>query len=129
MPTGGWLRAIRQALGMSSSQMAQRLGQTRQRVLFLEKGEVDGKITLNTLRNAADALGCELVYCLVPRTDLEIMVSTRAREIASAEASRIEKTMALENQSVGESSRERLVQTLLERMSEKRLWLGNGRSL
>ncbi len=81
-PARGWIRAIRDALGMSSRQLATRMGQSQPAVSQLEHSEVDDRITLATLRRAADALECDLVYALVPRTTLDDTVRRRARSLA-----------------------------------------------
>jgi predicted DNA-binding mobile mystery protein A len=65
-PPRGWIRAIREALGMSGAQLAARLGVTPPRVTVLERDEVAGAVSLKTLRQAAEALDCVLVYALVP---------------------------------------------------------------
>src|SRR5579863_4818512 len=66
-PSKGWIRAIRQALGVSSGELARRPGTSRQLPLQLEKSEAEDKITLKSLRAVANALDCDLVYALVPR--------------------------------------------------------------
>ena len=68
-PAKGWLRAIRQALGVSSGELARKLGTSRQLPLQLEKAEAEDRITLKSLRAMANALDCELVYALVPHAD------------------------------------------------------------
>src|SRR5262245_27532719 len=70
-PPRGWVRAIRDALGMSSRQLANRMGQSQPAVTKLERSEASGGARLDSLRRAADALDCDLVYALVPRTSLE----------------------------------------------------------
>src|SRR5713226_2299751 len=67
-PRRGWLRAIREASGMSMQQVASVMGVTRQHVAFLEKSEADERTTLKSLKRAAEALDCELVYALVPKS-------------------------------------------------------------
>ena len=67
-PSKGWIRTIRQALGISSGELARRLGTSRQLPLQLEKGEAEDRVTLKSLRAAANALDCDLVYALVPRS-------------------------------------------------------------
>jgi Fic-DOC domain mobile mystery protein B/predicted DNA-binding mobile mystery protein A len=66
-PVRGWLRAIRSGLGMSGVDLARRLGVKPPRVVEMEKSELDGAITLKVLARAADAMGCSLVYALIPR--------------------------------------------------------------
>lgn len=101
-PQQGWLRAIREALGMSVAQVAQRMGVTRVRILEFEKAEADDRITLGSLKRVAEAMNCELVYSIVPKsgtfTDL---AEQRAREEASKRVLSVEHSMALENQAPG----------------------------
>lgn len=101
-PRRGWLRAIRESLGMSMQQVASAIGVTRQHVAFLEKSEADERITLKSLKRAAEALGCELVYALVPKSaSLSDLAEKRAREKATENVLAVEHSMALENQAVG----------------------------
>ncbi len=81
-PIRGWIKAIREALGMTSAQFAARLGVKQPSVVAIEQSEARGTIQLDTLRRAATALDCTLVYALVPRTHLEAIVRDRARELA-----------------------------------------------
>src|SRR5580658_2164863 len=101
-PSKGWIRTIRQALGVSSGELARRLGTSRQLPLQLEKGEAEDRITLKSLRAAANALDCDLVYALVPRADsMQELIETRARSQAKKNVLGVEHSMALENQAVG----------------------------
>ena len=101
-PSRGWIRAVRQALGLSAVTLASRLGSSRQLPLQLEKSEAEDRITLKSLRAVADALGCDLVYALVPRSgSLASMVADHARKEAEARIRKIEHTMLLEDQAVG----------------------------
>src|SRR5215468_59465 len=67
-PQKGWLRAIREASGISLRELATRLKKTPTLAAKLEKSEAEYRITLASLRDAADALGCRLVYALVPKS-------------------------------------------------------------
>lgn len=85
-PVQGWLRAIRTGLGMSGVQLAGQLGVTPPRVVEMEKSEVEGAISLKVLERAAEAMGCVLVYALIPRAGtLEQTVRDQAKS-ALAEA-------------------------------------------
>lgn len=99
-PPGGWINAVRRALGMTERQLAERLGVAQSNVHRLERSEANETIRLDTLRRAADALDCSLVYVLVPRRPLEEIVSERARALARSELAKIEQTMSLEAQDV-----------------------------
>jgi predicted DNA-binding mobile mystery protein A len=101
-PQKGWLRAIREAAGISASEVARTLKTSRQLPVQLEKAEAEDRITLKSLRAAAQALGCELVYALVPTADtLQNLVEERARAQAKKHVLGVEHSMALEDQAVG----------------------------
>jgi predicted DNA-binding mobile mystery protein A len=85
MPADGWVRTIRQALGMSTESLAFRMKVSRRSVVSLEAGEADGSVQLNTLRRAADALDCQLFHVLVPRTSLTELVNRAALNAAMNE--------------------------------------------
>lgn len=93
---GGWLKSMRDAIGMPVDEMARRMGVQRWAVHRMERAEENEGIQLATLRRAAEGLGCELVYGLVPTEGtLEDLAAkqTRLREIA-AESRRRERAEA-----------------------------------
>lgn len=98
-PPTGWIKALRFALGMSSRQLGNKLSITRQGALDMERREKDGSITLNTLRQTADALDMHLVYGFVPKDgSLDAWIERKARELATAIVMRASQTMKLEDQ-------------------------------
>jgi predicted DNA-binding mobile mystery protein A len=122
IPPKGWIRAIRDAIGMTGAQLGQRLGMTAQGVVSLERSEASGKIQLNTLRRAAEAMDCILVYAVVPKASLTEMVDRRAREIALRTLRRVSHSMALEDQQV-DRDLEKRVQTYIEMaLRDRDLW-------
>jgi len=83
-PQKGWLRAIREATGITLRETATRLKKTPTLVAKLEKSEAEYRITLGSLRDAADALGCQLVYGLVPKKgSIQELAEERARTKAA----------------------------------------------
>lgn len=100
-PSRGWLKLIREALGRTERQQAQRLGISGPTLHKSEQSEADDRITLGQLRKLADGLDCELVYALVPRRPLTDMVEERARAIAIEEVGGVAHTMSLEDQRPG----------------------------
>jgi predicted DNA-binding mobile mystery protein A len=101
-PPKGWIRALREAMGVSSGELAQRLQANRSLAPQQEKAEVDDRITLRSLRACADALDCDLVYAFVPRAaTIEKTIAARARAAASHTVRRVEHSMALEDQASG----------------------------
>jgi predicted DNA-binding mobile mystery protein A len=122
-PPRGWVRAVREALGMSAAALAARMGITAGAVTRLEQSEAADRIRLDTLRRAADALECDLVYLLVPRRPLTMVVRDRARELAHWQVAAVEQTMRLEGQATGQAQEmeDELTEQLLHRGS---LWSG-----
>ena len=124
-PSRGWIRALRDALGMTATQLANRIGVSQPRIAVLEKAEISGNVTLTTLRQAAEGLGCTLMYAFVPNEPLDDMLRDRARAVADKQLARTHHTMKLENQALEpaelKTERERLVDELL-RGDLRRLW-------
>jgi predicted DNA-binding mobile mystery protein A len=124
-PEKGWLRAVRDALGMTAAQMGHRLGISQPSATALEQAEVSGSITLNTLQRAAEALGCRLVYVLVPEKPLAETVQERARLVATNGTAAVEHTMRLEDQAVhSQRVHQELVRHAVEDLLQhpSRLW-------
>lgn len=128
VPRSGWLRAIREAIGMSGQQFADRLGFAWQSMDDLEKSEAAGTISLTTLRRAAAALDCKVVYAVVPLTGtLEEMVETRAKQIAHAALARVDQTMRLEDQAVSaDTLDERIDDYIAAHVRDSDLWTPRG---
>lgn len=99
-PNAGWVRAIREALGMSATAFARRLGMTHAGVRKLEAAEAADAITLASLRKLAHALDCELQYALVPRTSLNRQLQQRAQAVARDRLRNVSHSMVLEGQAV-----------------------------
>jgi predicted DNA-binding mobile mystery protein A len=126
-PPVGWVRAIREALGMSAAVLAKRLEITPSGFRKLEQAEAADAITLATLRRMAEALDCDLQYALVPRRPLRTMRFQQALKLAQEWQQRADRTMALEAQTIQESSA--TAQQRLEAMAQEilhssatRLW-------
>jgi len=81
-------------------------------------------VSLNTLRRAADALECDLVYVLVPRRPLDETVKRRARALAEAGVARTSHSMRLEGQGVSARKCAAEVQRLAAILEDQgsRLW-------
>ncbi|MXX01212.1 MAG: mobile mystery protein A [Acidimicrobiia bacterium] len=121
-PHRGWIRAVRDALGMSGAELGHRLGISQQRVAALEQAEIQLSIQLDTLARAADALNCHLVYALVPRTSLTEAVKAQARSKATQILLRAAHHSRLENQA-GSDSLDARIEDLAETFVDRRgLW-------
>jgi len=116
IPSNGWIRAVRTALGMSMQQLGNRLSVTKQSVYDMERREKDGTISLKSLKETANALDMELVYGFVPRDgSLENLIERKAKELAMQIVLRTSNSMKLEDQ---ENSKQRVEQAIQERTAE-----------
>ena len=114
IPFKGWIRAVRNALGMSGRQLAARMGVTKQRVSFIEKQEIDCTVTLRTMQKTAESLDCVFVYCLVPRKSLEETVRNQARQVAVKRLARASHSMSLEGQALGKEENKGILSNMIE---------------
>jgi predicted DNA-binding mobile mystery protein A len=99
-PPRGWMKAIREALGMSTRQLAARMGAAPSRIPAIETAEIAGATTIKTLRLAATAMNCSFVYAFVPNQPLDEVLRERAVEKVERELGRLDHTMTLENQAL-----------------------------
>jgi predicted DNA-binding mobile mystery protein A len=98
-PPEGWLRTVRNALGMSGAELAKKMGVTRARVTQAEHAELTGGITLKSMQATAEAMGCRFVYAIIPPSEhIEDIITAQARKKAMAIVGTASTHMALENQ-------------------------------
>ena len=121
-PPKGWIRALRNSIGMSSAQLGKAIGVRSQSVDDMEKAEVSGGVTLETLRRVGKAMDCTLVYALVPNTSLESLVMKRAEALAASALAEVAHTMALEDQKVDGDRTAQITEYIEDHISERDLW-------
>ena len=122
-PAGGWVRAIRDALGMSAAELGARMGVSPVAVTKLESSERRGSAQLDTLRRAAAALDCELVYANVPRESLESSVRAQAARVVARDLPANATSMRLEGQGLDEErAREMFEAAVVDVASQRGLW-------
>lgn len=124
-PRLGWIRAVRDALGMSAKDLSARLGVSGYAVRSLEERERSGGIRLDSLRRAAEAMDCTLVYAFIPNGSLEETVQHQARWILEEQVGRVRQTMALEAQEA-ELPPSYLDARLKSIVDSGRIWSWNG---
>jgi predicted DNA-binding mobile mystery protein A len=102
-PKRGWLRTVRKALGMTLKEVGKSMGISPSHLISFEKAEARDRITLASLKKYADAMECELVYALVPKSGtFAELAEHRARNEALKRVLPVQHSMALENQAPGE---------------------------
>ena len=120
-PKKGWLQLLRSTLGMSTRALGERCGLSQSRISLIEKGEIDGTLTLNTLEKVAEGLNCELVYFLQPKQGqtLEELREHQAEKKAKYLTQYTEIHMSLEQQPTSsafqKSTQDKLKSELLQK--------------
>ena len=116
MPPIGWIKAIRNGIGMSMEQLGKKLSITKQAVMDIEKREKKGAVTIKSMQEIAKVIDMKFVYGFVPNAgSLEQMIETRSLEIATKIVQRTSTTMKLEDQV---NSKERIEKAIKERAAE-----------
>ena len=116
VPPIGWIKAIRNGIGMSMEQLGKKLSITKQGVMDIEKREKEGAITIKSMQEIAKAIDMQFIYGFVPDAgSLDQMIEMRALEIAKTIVQRTSTTMKLEDQV---NSKERIEKAIKERAAE-----------
>jgi predicted DNA-binding mobile mystery protein A len=125
VPNSGWIRSIRESLGMSAADLGARLNIAPQSVLALEGSEASERARIGTLKKVANELDCTFVYAFIPKSSLEESIRKQAETLVSENLENVSHNMSLEDQAVDltESVREELVKEIME---SARLWKSRG---
>ena len=119
VPNKGWIRAIRDALGMSGRQLAERVGVTKQRIAIIEKQELAGTATINTMRKIGESLDCLFVCGYVPHKSLEQTLRERAMLVAGRRLARASQTMNLEDQALSKQENSEVKTEMIEELIDE----------
>jgi predicted DNA-binding mobile mystery protein A len=112
----GWIKILREALGMSTKQLSKRVGIDQSRISRLENSEIEGDLKLSSLKKIAEGLDMKLVYYFVPKTSLEQMVYNQAKAIAQKRLNKVNQTMRLEDQELSESQKVKALEDLTQKI-------------
>lgn len=112
----GWIRVLREALGMSTTQLAKRIGVDQSRISRIEKSELTGEIKLSTMKKVAEGLNMKFVYGFVPVENLEAMITNQARKIALKRMENLNHTMRLEDQELSDPDKQKALADLVQRI-------------
>ena len=126
VPERGWINTIRTSLNMTMVQLGNKLNITRQGVKRIEESEANGSITLNSLKDVANAMDLKLVYALVPKNDtFNDLVEIKAEKMAKKIVLRTNQNMKLEDQGIGDEKLAKTINELayeIKREMKKSLW-------
>lgn len=116
IPKKGWIRAIRDGLGMTARQLASRLGIAQQAVARIEKDEQTGSVTIKTMRRIAEGLDCMFVYGFVPNSSLEETIREQVKLIAVKRLTQASQTMLLENQKLSDLENKKVFAEMVDEL-------------
>lgn len=112
----GWIKLLREALGMSTSQLGKRVGIDQSRISRIENAEIDGDLKLSTLKKVAEGLNMKFVYGFIPNDSLESIVVQQAKIIARKRMERVNKTMRLEEQELSNEEKAKAFDDLVQKI-------------
>ena len=115
-PRKGWIRAIRDALGMSAKQLGNRLGVAQQAVARIENDELSGSVTIKTMQRIAECLDCVFVCGFVPRSSLDTTLRKQAKQVAAKRLAQASQTMALEDQALDTKENKKVLSQMVDEL-------------
>ncbi|AWV97040.1 mobile mystery protein A [Arcticibacterium luteifluviistationis] len=126
VPERGWVNTIRTTLNMTMAQLGTKLNITRQGVKRIEDSEANGTITLNSLKDVANAMDLKLVYALLPKNEtIDDLIQIKAEKLAKKIVLRTNQNMKLEDQGIGDEKIAKTIKELadeIKREMRKSLW-------
>lgn len=127
-PKNGWIKSIRNSLGISTRQLAELMKVSLTSVSQLEAGELKQSISLKKLEQAAEAMDCELVYMFVPKSDyqsLDDLLEKKSLALAAKISAGVSHSMTLEQQGVSDKITQTQVKHLAQELKQNldsRMW-------
>jgi len=117
-----WIQYMRKVLGLKIKDLAQLTNHAQNTISELEKREIEGKITLNSLTKIAKAMDCEFVYGFIPKKELNTLIQEKAYQKAKSIIHSADTHMSLENQKVSVDIEERIKQLAQKLIDKGDIW-------
>ena len=118
-PRMGWVKAVRESLGLTTRQLAERLKIAQTGVAKLEAREVHKQVTLEMLERVAQGMDCRVYYAIVPvKSSLEEILEARSIKAAERILRSIKHSMKLEDQSVNKDENLHQLKALAKELKE-----------
>lgn len=121
-PEQGWIRQMRKALGMTLSKLGEACGLSTPSIAQAERREAEGKVTVETLKTAAEAMNCEFVYMFVPKSEMTTFLESKAYEKAKRILMSADLHMSLEDQKVKGDLEPRIQRLKRKLIDEGKVW-------
>ena len=116
IPSEGWIKTIRKALGLSTSQLGKKVGVDQSRISRLENAERTGNLKLSSLQKIAKGLHMKFIYGFVPEDTLEEIVRNRAKRIALKRLEKLDNTMRLEKQALSDEDNKKALEDMIDKI-------------
>lgn len=116
LPTTGWIKSIREALGMTTADLAKRVNLDQSRITRLENSEIEGDLKISSMKKIAAGLNMKFVYGFVPSESLEKIVQDQARKIAMKRLEKLDHTMRLEGQELSQAAKNKDLEDLIQKI-------------
>ena len=116
IPQPGWIKTIREVLGLSASQLGEKVGIDQSRISRLENAEPMGNLKLSSLQKIAKGLNMYFVYAFVPEATLESMVRDQAKRIALKRLETLDNTMRLEKQALSDEDKKKALEDMIDKI-------------
>lgn len=124
-PEIGWVKTIRETLGMNTRQLGKRCNVSSERIIRIESDEIEGRTTVATLEKIAQAMNCRLVYAIVPNDGMIEFIERVAEDKAKIQLQQTSHHMALEDQKISIESMKEQIHFLKEELLKnniKHIW-------
>lgn len=118
----GWIRQMREALGMTLAKLGKVCGVSTPTIAQAERREVNGKVTVETLKTAAEAMNCEFIYMFVPKSEMKVFIEEKAYEKAKRILLSADLHMSLEDQKVKGDLEPRIQRLKRKLIEEGNVW-------
>ncbi|WP_019670131.1 mobile mystery protein A [Eudoraea adriatica] len=126
VPTKGWINTIRTTINMTRDQLGTKLEMTKGAIQKIEEREASGQITINKLKDVAQALDMKFVYGFVPNDgSIEKLISKKSEKLARKIVLRTNQNMKLEDQGIGDEKLDKTIKDLtneIKREVRKSIW-------
>ncbi len=125
IPKGGWINTIKKALGMSTAQLADRVGCSPQNIIASERREREGNISLDALEKIAQAMNCKMVYFFIPIKSMDELRYDQAMNVAKKQLEAVSHSMSLELQGLSKKQQKKQEDEIIQELlgeGEKQLW-------
>lgn len=116
IPPEGWLRTNRKALQMPAKLIMEKAGIKTSELYRIEKAELEGTLTINKLKETANAMGCDFYYAVVPKDKINTLVETQARRHAVKLLRNASTHMQLEDQATSSEQVELQIEKVTEQL-------------